>query len=68
LLELIDATSEYIKGTNPMEETGSDERIFCEGGLPCATVLIGVFQLDTGASIVGVINQPFWKYTPATET
>ena len=30
-------------------------------GLPCATVLIGIFDKDTGAPIGGVVNQPFYK-------
>ena len=28
-------------------------------GLPCATVLIGVFHRETGLPVAGVINQPF---------
>ena len=30
-------------------------------GLPCVTMLIGVYELSTGRPVVGVINQPFWK-------
>lgn len=52
-----------------MDEAGKeDEKIFSEGGLPCATVLIGVFLRDSGSSIVGIINQPFWKFSAVTET
>ena len=31
-------------------------------GLPCVTVLIGVYELSSGRPVVGVINQPFWKH------
>ena len=32
-------------------------------GLPCATVLIGVFHRETGLPVAGVINQPFCALT-----
>lgn len=32
-------------------------------GLPCATVLIGVFHRETGLPVAGVINQPFCTST-----
>ena len=38
----------------------TDEGIYLHG-LPCVTVLIGVYELSTGRPVVGVINQPFWK-------
>lgn len=31
-------------------------------GLHCVSVLIGAFDITTGQPLVGVINQPFWKY------
>ena len=33
------------------------------GGLPCATVLIGVFDRTSGRPIAGVINQPFAHFS-----
>lgn len=36
-------------------------------GLPCATVLIGVFHRETGLPVAGVINQPFCTLTQDTQ-
>lgn len=35
-------------------------------GLPCVTILIGVYDLHTGLPLMGVINQPFVAQDPAT--
>lgn len=32
-----------------------------ENGLFCVTVLIGVFNRETGEPIIGIINQPFYS-------
>ncbi|XKL67059.1 hypothetical protein PGB90_010479 [Kerria lacca] len=55
-IDPIDSTAEYING-------GSDncEAILDYKGLPCVTVLIGLFSRSTGSSMIGVINQPFFK-------
>lgn len=37
-------------------------------GLPCATVLIGVFHRETGVPVAGVINQPFSTLTQDSST
>uniref|UniRef100_A0A671NCF2 Si:ch211-160o17.2 n=1 Tax=Sinocyclocheilus anshuiensis TaxID=1608454 RepID=A0A671NCF2_9TELE len=39
-------------------KAGADEG-FCQFGLPCALVLIGVYLRSTGQPVMGVINQPF---------
>ncbi|KAF6206845.1 hypothetical protein GE061_018081 [Apolygus lucorum] len=52
-IDPIDSTSEYIQG-----RTGEDSGLV-RTGLPCVTVLIGVFDRLTGAPLVGVVNQPF---------
>ena len=39
--------------------TGEKVEDIVVSGLPCATVLIGVFDRDTGRPVAGVINQPF---------
>uniref|UniRef100_A0A0A9WUI3 Inositol polyphosphate 1-phosphatase n=2 Tax=Lygus hesperus TaxID=30085 RepID=A0A0A9WUI3_LYGHE len=52
-IDPIDSTSEYIQG-----RTGQDNGLV-RTGLPCVTVLIGVFDRQTGAPLVGVVNQPF---------
>lgn len=49
----IDSTAEYING-----EYKKKGNLF--SGLPCVTVLIGVFDRDNGSPIAGVINQPFY--------
>lgn len=50
----IDSTAEYISGEEKM--VGE----LYTSGLPCVTVLIGAFDRDTGVSVAGVINQPFY--------
>ena len=62
LSHFLDATNEYIKGTLDDYEKEEDEERIWTTGLRCVTVLIGVFELETGTPIIGVINQPFWKY------
>ncbi|XP_052466356.1 inositol polyphosphate 1-phosphatase isoform X2 [Carassius gibelio] len=54
-IDPIDGTSQYIEGK---EEEEPDEG-FCQSGLPCALVLIGVYLRSTGQPVMGVINQPF---------
>lgn len=51
----IDGTQEYISG---IEEVSDFPNIF-KSGLKCATVLIGVYEINTGIPLIGVINQPF---------
>lgn len=54
-IDPIDGTQEYISGNEIKSEIPG---IF-ESGLQCATVLIGVYEIDTGIPIIGIINQPF---------
>ena len=51
---LSDSTSEYMSNS-PGEEIGG----IIVSGLPCATILIGVFHRESGLPVAGVINQPF---------
>ena len=53
-LFLSDSTSEYMSNS-PGEEIDG----IVISGLPCATVLIGVFHRESGLPVAGVINQPF---------
>jgi len=57
-IDPIDSTAEYVKGNDGNLEGG-----LFHSGLPCVTVLIGIFQRDTGLPIGGVINQPFANYS-----
>ncbi|XP_008050787.1 inositol polyphosphate 1-phosphatase [Carlito syrichta] len=51
----IDSTYQYIKGSADVK---SNQGIFpC--GLQCVTILIGVYDIQTGVPLMGVINQPF---------
>ncbi|XP_071072317.1 inositol polyphosphate 1-phosphatase isoform X2 [Dasypus novemcinctus] len=51
----IDSTYQYIKGSADVKPNCG---IFpC--GLQCVTILIGVYDLQTGVPLIGVINQPF---------
>ncbi|KAM9305582.1 major facilitator superfamily domain-containing protein 6 [Gastrophryne carolinensis] len=58
----IDSTHQYIRGSQDVKP--------CEGifprGLQCVTVLIGVYLVDTGLPVMGVINQPFSIRDPGT--
>lgn len=58
----IDSTYQYIKGSGDIQP----EQGIYPKGLQCVTVLIGVFLLDTGLPIMGVINQPFAIKDPIT--
>ncbi|XP_069841423.1 inositol polyphosphate 1-phosphatase isoform X2 [Dendropsophus ebraccatus] len=58
----IDSTYQYIKGSGDIQP----EKGIYPKGLQCVTVLIGVFLLDTGHPVMGVINQPFAIQDPIT--
>ncbi|XP_049629229.1 inositol polyphosphate 1-phosphatase-like [Suncus etruscus] len=51
----IDSTYQYIKGS---ADTKSNQGIY-PSGLQCVTILIGVYDIQTGIPLMGVINQPF---------
>ncbi|XP_054977291.1 inositol polyphosphate 1-phosphatase [Sorex araneus] len=51
----IDSTYQYIKGSADIK---SNQGIF-PSGLQCVTILIGVYDVQTGIPLMGVINQPF---------
>ncbi|KAL2774840.1 inositol polyphosphate 1-phosphatase [Daubentonia madagascariensis] len=51
----IDSTYQYIKGSADVK---SNQGIF-PYGLQCVTVLVGVYDRQTGVPLMGVINQPF---------
>lgn len=56
-IDPIDATVEYIKAIH------KDSRFdnIPSNGLRCVTILIGVYHLDTGIPLMGIINQPFFE-------
>ncbi|XP_004674900.1 PREDICTED: inositol polyphosphate 1-phosphatase [Condylura cristata] len=58
----IDSTYQYIKGSADIK---SNQGIF-PSGLQCVTILIGVYELQTGVPLMGVINQPFVSQDPNT--
>ena len=53
-IDPIDATSQYIKGGQGLEEDGVPTK-----GLPVVTVLLGAFLKSSGRPVLGVVNQPF---------
>lgn len=56
IVDPIDATAEYIKAVH------KDTRFnIPANGLKCVTILIGLYDSDTGAPLIGVINQPFFE-------
>ncbi|XP_040580872.1 inositol polyphosphate 1-phosphatase [Lepeophtheirus salmonis] len=59
----IDSTSNYIRGT---EGSSSPITNVASNGLPVVTVLIGVYDIQTGKPILGVINCPFVERDPAS--
>lgn len=54
-IDPIDATQEYISGIELLSDVPG---IFLSG-LQCATVLIGVYDLQSGIPVLGIVNQPF---------
>lgn len=56
-IDPIDSTAQYIQG----KTSKPDEYGVIYEGLECVTVLIGVYQVDTGLPIAGVVFQPFYK-------
>lgn len=52
-----DATQEYINGDTVFSEFPG----ITSSGLDCVTVLIGVYDKETGKPLIGVVNQPFHK-------
>lgn len=55
-IDPIDSTSEYISGKWGDEDEGSG---IVSSGLQCVSVLIGVYDRNTGLPVAGVVNQPF---------
>ncbi|KAB7499176.1 Inositol polyphosphate 1-phosphatase [Armadillidium nasatum] len=55
-IDPIDSTSEYIHGNVGVIDPVSH---IYHIGLPCVTVLVGVFDRISGQPVAGVINQPF---------
>ncbi|XP_054555917.1 inositol polyphosphate 1-phosphatase isoform X2 [Talpa occidentalis] len=58
----LDSTYQYIKGSADIK---ANQGIF-PSGLQCVTILIGVYDLQTGVPLMGVINQPFVSQDPKT--
>ncbi|EDW97305.2 inositol polyphosphate 1-phosphatase [Drosophila yakuba] len=54
-IDPIDATAEYISGDTMF----TDFPGITSTGLDCVTVLIGVYERDTGVPVIGVMAQPF---------
>ncbi|XP_018597082.2 inositol polyphosphate 1-phosphatase-like [Scleropages formosus] len=59
----IDSTFQYIRG---ISDSIADRNVYSQG-LQCVTVLIGVYDLQTGEPLVGVVNQPFAALDPKTQ-
>lgn len=57
-IDPIDSTSEYIYG----KYKDMDLPELATSGLKCVCVLIGLYHLETGHPILGVINQPFYLW------
>ncbi|XP_074071600.1 inositol polyphosphate 1-phosphatase isoform X2 [Macrotis lagotis] len=51
----LDSTYQYIKGSADIKPN----RGIFPCGLQCVTILIGVYDRQTGVPLIGVINQPF---------
>ncbi|XP_051009744.1 inositol polyphosphate 1-phosphatase isoform X2 [Acomys russatus] len=51
----LDSTYQYIKGSADVK---ANQGVF-PSGLQCVTILIGVYDTQTGMPLMGVINQPF---------
>jgi hypothetical protein len=46
--------------TDPVNAARLEKRtVSCTGGLPVATVLVGVYSLTTGVPFAGVVGYPF---------
>ncbi|XP_072274902.1 inositol polyphosphate 1-phosphatase [Pyxicephalus adspersus] len=58
----IDSTYQYIRGSADIVPS---KGIYPKG-LQCVTVLIGVYHIDTGLPVMGVVNQPFATRDPET--
>ncbi|EDW83118.1 uncharacterized protein Dwil_GK22680 [Drosophila willistoni] len=54
-IDPIDATAEYISGDTMFTNFPG----ITSTGLDCVTVLIGVYEHDTGVPVMGVVAQPF---------
>lgn len=54
-IDPIDATAEYIKATYEASQNAD----IPANGLQCVTVLIGLYDINTNAPVIGVVNQPF---------
>ncbi|KAH8312095.1 hypothetical protein KR044_009372 [Drosophila immigrans] len=54
-IDPIDATAEYISG----ETVFTDFPGITSTGLDCVTVLIGVYERDSGVPVIGIVAQPF---------
>ncbi|KAF5305497.1 hypothetical protein FQA39_LY01588 [Lamprigera yunnana] len=57
-IDPIDSTAEYINAEEVVDEYG----IYLSG-LRCVTVLIGVYDQTSGVPVIGIINQPFHKFS-----
>lgn len=59
---MTDSTYQYIRGSaDVMPSKGIYPK-----GLQCVTILIGVYHIDTGLPVMGVVNQPFAIKDPET--
>ena len=56
MLFFSDGTSQYVRGDD--DDYDSEVEIQVKG-LPCVTVLIGAYHIDSGLPIMGVVYQPF---------
>lgn len=54
-IDPIDGTAEYISGRDKVTKNPNIKA----NGLECVTVLLGVYEIESGTPVMGVINQPF---------
>lgn len=62
-----DGTNNYIKGKDEIDAQKLQNDDIVSKGLPVVTVLIGVFNKQTGIPLAGVVNQPFATYNSETK-
>ena len=62
-----DGTNNYIKGKDEIDAQKLINDEIVSKGLPVVTVLIGVFNKQTGIPLAGVVNQPFATYNSETK-
>ncbi|UXI16840.1 tRNA pseudouridine synthase [Sarcoptes scabiei] len=65
-IDPIDSTSEYIKDCSFTNDDDHNDPLPVKG-LGCVTCLFGVFDINTGEPILGVLSQPFYRKNKQSE-